>query len=295
MKKVVVFGGSGFLGSYVVDELICRGYDVTIADMKDPTNLNENRSFFKCNILEIGSFLSILDNVDIVYNFAAYADIDKASLNPLTTISLNVMGNLNILEACKLKKVKHFVYASSAYALSDKGSFYGISKYSSEKLTHEYKNKYDLNYTIIRYGSIYGERAGEDNFIFRLLTSAVKNKKITVNGTGEELREYIHAEDAARLSVDIIEDNQYVNEHIILTGTEQLKRLELLTMINEILGNDIAIEFKNSNHKGHYKITPYVYHHPDRAKKLIANPFIDMGQGLVECIRQINFDLESKN
>jgi len=293
MKKVVVFGGSGFLGSYVVDELIDRGYNVLVADIIEPTNLNPNREFLQCDIMDINSFLDALDDIDIVYNFAAFAEIDKASMNPYKTISLNVLGNLNVLEACKLKNIKRFVYASSTYALSNRGSFYGISKYTSEKLTEEYQNAYGLDYTVVRYGSLYGERAGKDNFIYRLLYNAIKNKNIKVNGSGDELREYIHAEDAAKLSVDVLEDKRYINEHIILTGTEQLTRLELLTMINEILNEDITIEMKDTTNMGHYNITPYVYH-PSRAKKLVANPFIDLGQGLVECIKKIHNDIENK-
>jgi len=293
MKKVIIFGGNGFLGSYVGDELIGRGYDVTSADLKNDMKFSANRKFLQCDILKPETFESHLKDFDIVYNFAAFADIDKASLDPIATINLNVLGNLNILEACKLNNIKRFIYASSAYALSDKGSFYGISKYTSEKLTQEYNNKYNLDYTIVRYGSLYGERAGDDNFIHRLLLSALNDNKISISGNGNELREYIHAEDAAKLSVDIIEDKKYINEHIILTGTEQITRIELLTMISEILGGEIEIHLNDLNQKGHYNITPYVYH-PDKAKKLVANPFIDMGQGLVECIKQIKYDMESK-
>ena len=69
------------------------------------------------------------------------------------------MGNINLLEACRLNgKIKRYIYASSAYALSDKGSFYGISKLSSEKITKEYSDKFNLKYTIIRYGSVYGKK-----------------------------------------------------------------------------------------------------------------------------------------
>jgi len=292
MKKVVIFGGSGFLGSYIADELSRRKYSVVIADIEPSVYLQENQEFIKVNILDKNSILSAIESADIVYNFAAIADLDDAINRPLDAMNVNVMGNLNILEACKeLGTIERFIYASSAYALSEEGSFYGITKQTSEKLTNEYYKRYGLKYTIIRYGSLYGERPSHNNYIYNLLKDAIISGKLEYKGDGQDLREYIHAADAAKLSVDIIEDSQYENEHIILTGIEKLKRIELLTMISEIMQNKLEIEQVEDNNFGHYKITPYSFH-PTVAKKLVANPYIDLGQGLLECIQEIHTELE---
>lgn len=293
MKKVVIFGGSGFLGSYVADELSCRGFKVIIADLVESKYLKKEQEFRKVDILNIKEIESVLKDVSIVYNFSAVAELEEAVNNPLKTFDVNVTGNLNILEVCKHNgDIKRFVYASSAYALSNEGSFYGISKQTSEKLTEEYFKKYGLKYTVIRYGSLYGERASHNNYIYNLLFKAIKSGVLEYKkGDDEDLREYIHAADAAKLSVDVIENSQYENEHIILTGTERLKRIELLTMINEIMQNTLKIKQISGNNIGHYKITPYSYH-PKVAKKLVANPYIDLGQGLLECIKEINKDLK---
>ena len=82
------------------------------------------------------------------------------------------------------------------------------------------------------------------------------------------------------------------NEHIILTGIEKLKRIDLLTMINEIMQNKLTIKQVSNHNMGHYKITPYTFH-PTVAKKLVANPYIDLGQGLLECIQTISSELDS--
>jgi len=288
MKKVVIFGGSGFLGSYVADELTRRGYNVTIADINKSKYIQKNQKFETVNVMDIVNIQNIIKDVHIVYNFVAIANLDDAIYDPINAMNINVMGNLNILEACrKNKNIERFVYASSAYALSNEGSFYGISKQSSEKLTEEYYTRYGLKYTVIRYGSLYGERASHNNYIYNLLDEAIKTGELHYKGDGEDLREYIHAADAAKLSVDILENKQYENEHIILTGIEKLKRIELLTMINEIMQNKLDVKQISDNNMGHYKITPYTYH-PTTAKKLVANPYIDLGQGLLECIQVIN-------
>lgn len=284
-KKVVVFGGCGFIGSYVIEELINNGYEVIAADLNSSKYVNE-KYFVKCDILDVKAVNEIVKNASIVYNFAGFANLDDAIANPTKALELNVMGNLNILEACKVHHIKRFVYASSAYAMSDKGSFYGISKLTSEKLTEEYYKKFGLEFTIIRYGSVYGERDFHNNYIYNLLKKSLKTGEINHSGDGEEIREYIHVADVAKLAVDIIKSDEFINEHIILTGVERMKRKELFDMINEILGGELKINLNDNGYNNHYKTTPYSFL-PTRSKKLTANPYIDMGQGLLDCLKDI--------
>jgi UDP-glucose 4-epimerase len=234
----------------------------------------------------------IVKNVDMVYNFAGMANLDEAIENPLKAIELNIMGNMNILESCKKYHIDRFIYASSAYAMSDKGSFYGISKLTSEKLVEEYYKKYGLKFTIIRYGSVYGEREYSNNYIYNLIKNAMLTGQINHSGDGNEIREYIHAADVAKLATDVIENESFVNEHLILTGVERMQRKELFEMINEILDNSIEINLQNDGYHNHYKTTPYSFR-PTRSKKLVANPYIDMGQGLLECMKAVEESIQN--
>ncbi len=286
MKKVVVFGGSGFLGSYVADELTHRGYDVVIADIKKSPYLSEKQSFAYCDIMDCQTIEAVLGDAAIVYNFAGLADIDESIHLPKETMEQNVIGNINILEACRDRPIERYVYASSAYAFSDKGSFYGISKLASEKVIEEYQNRLGLPYSIVRYGSLYGERADIHNGMYQTIMEALTNHKISYSGDGEEIREYIHAADAATLSVDIIEKASFAGEHLILTGVERLKRKDLLHMIQEITDKELIIEYTGEHWEGHYRVTPYSFQ-PKAARKLVPNPFIDLGQGLTMCIQAI--------
>lgn len=284
-KKILVFGGCGFLGSYLVEQLSQKGYILAVADLKSSEYVDKNL-FVECNILDRDRVNKLIENVDIVYNLAGMANLDKAVEDPYKTIELNVMGNLNILDACMNYGVERFIYASSTYAMSDKGSFYGISKLTSEKLIEEYNKKYELNFTIIRYGSVYSERDFENNYIYNLIKEAILTGQIEHSGDGEEIREYIHASDVAKLSVDVIESKQFENEHVILTGMERMKRKELFEMINEILGNTLEIKLNEDGYKHHYKTTLYSFA-PKKSKKLIPNPYIDIGQGILETIKTI--------
>lgn len=292
-ENVVVFGGCGFLGSYVVEELVKRGYAVTAPDLK-PSNYFDKKLWVACDIRDKDHVNSIITkDIDYVYNFAGFANIDKSVKKPIETIDLNIVGNLNILDACRGKNVKRFVYASSVYALSSRGSFYGISKLSSEKLVEEYYKSFGLEFTIIRYGSVYGERAYDNNYLYQVLKNAVEKKEVNHDRDGQEVREYIHAFDAATLSVDIIENDKYKLGYLILTGMERMKRIDLFTMISEILNGEVKINLKESVDDHHYKISPYSFH-PSVAKKLVPNPYIDMGQGILDCIKEIHSEGENE-
>lgn len=289
MKKILVFGGFGFLGHYLVKELLQRNYAVTVADISGDSEFINVVQYIKCDISNKEQVDAVLDSdkFDFVYNLAGFANLDKAIENPTLTMQLNIIGNINIIEACLRNKVSKFVYASSAYAVSNKGSFYGISKLASEKIVEEYHKKHNLPFVILRYGSVYSERNYDNNYIYNLVRGAVVDGVINHNGDGLEIREYIHAADAAKLSVDVIESDEFNNIHVILTGTERMQRGELFNMIKEILNNKVEINCNDTGYHNHYKFTPYSFE-PSVSKKLVANPHIDMGQGLLECVRAVH-------
>jgi len=289
MKKILVFGGFGFLGHYLVHELLNRGYEVTVADIHKNEKIESKITYIKCDITSKENVENVFKNkqFDVVYNLAGFANLDTAIKYPIETIQLNVIGNMHILEQCVKNNVSRFVYASSAYAMSNKGSFYGISKLASEKIVEEYLKKYSLPFTILRYGSVYSERSYDNNYIYNLVKTAVLEGEINHNGDGNELREYIHAADASKLSVDVIESEDFKNLHVILTGNERMKRSDLFNMVKEILNDQVEIKYKNDGYYNHYNFTPYSFE-PSVSRKLSANPHIDMGQGLLECVRSVH-------
>lgn len=285
MKKVLVFGGSGFLGDYLVKQLISNGYDVTIADIKES---NSSAQFIYCNILKLPDLEKVFQNkFDFVYNLAGFANLEDAINQPILTMKLNLIANMCIVELCVKHNVKKYIFASSAYAMSEKGSFYGISKLASEKSIEEYNKKQGLNFVIIRYGSVYSEKPFDNNYIFNLIKKSINSGTIEHNGDGQEYREYIHALDAAKLSVDVLESEQFLNKHVVLTGSQGIKRVDLFNMINEIMGNKLIIKLNCDYESNHYKFTPYSFQ-ASISKKLVPNPQIDLGQGILEIIRHVH-------
>lgn len=280
--KAIVFGGSGFLGSHVADYLTFKGYEVTIFDLIPSPYLLPEQKMVEGDILDEEAVLAAIAGQDLVYNFAGIADLDDATTKPKLTVQLNVQGNLNIMEGCLKTSVSRFVYASTIYVYSQKGGFYRCSKQAAEVYIEEYQRRYGLNFTILRYGTLYGPRADERNSIFRYLKQALEKRRIVCHGNGEELREYIHVSDAARLTVDILHED-YQNRHIIITGHYPMKFKEMLLMIREILGGNIVIEFTGDENSDHYTVTPYSFV-PKIGHKLVNHRYLDMGQGLLECL-----------
>ena len=285
MNKVLVFGGAGFLGSHVADELSNRGYDVSIFDIKPSPFLRPNQTMLVGNIMDKKAVFSACQGADYIYNFAGLADIQEATERPLDTAELNIIGNMNILEAAHRHKVKRFVYASTVYVYSSSGSFYRASKQACENFVELYFENYNLPFTILRYGSLYGRRSDNKNTIHRFIHSALTEGVVRYQGTGDELREYIHAMDAANASVNIL-DEKYENQHLVITGSQSSRVRDIMLMIAEMLENKVKLAYENLGLDAHYNITPYTFK-PKLGKKLVVNPYIDMGQGLLDCIHEI--------
>ena len=287
MKKAVVVGGSGFIGSHVADCLSDNGYQVVIFDNVQSPWLRKDQDMVINDILNGEKLKEVIKNSEVVYNFAALADLNQTVDQPIKTAEINILGNLNVLEACRINKVKRFVYASSVYVYSREGGFYRCSKQSSEHYVEEYEKTYGLDYTILRYGSLYGPRANNTNGLFRIVDSALKTGKIQYKGDIESMREYIHVEDAAYASVSIL-DQSFKNQSIILTGQESMRVFDMLKMLAEILNlSEDSVEFTEERYNSHYIRTPYAYQ-PKLGRKYIPPTHVDLGQGLLQIIDEID-------
>jgi UDP-glucose 4-epimerase len=191
------------------------------------------------------------------------------------------------MEACRIHKVRRFIYASTVYVHSREGGFYRCSKQASEAYVEEYQRVYGLNYTILRYGSLYGPRADSSNGLYRVVKSALDSGIIKYEGDVDAMREYIHVEDAACASVDAL-NNEFINESVVLTGQEPMRVIDMLKMLSEILGlPPEKVEFIEDKYAGHYVRTPYSYQ-PKLGRKYIPPMHVDLGQGLLQVINYIN-------
>ena len=286
MKKVVVIGGSGFIGSHVADYLSEAGYQVIIYDSNYSPWLSKDQEMVVGDLLDEKKLNQTIMDAEFVYNFAALADLNESFANPQKTISINILGNMNVMESCRLNNVKRFIFASTIYVNSREGGFYRCSKQASESYMKEYQRVFGLDYTIIRYGSLYGPRSDESNGIFRIIKSALETGVVKYEGHKESMREYIHVMDAALSSIEILDD-KYNNKSIVLTGHEPMRVIDVLKMLTEILGiSEDNVEFVEGDYIGHYVRSPYSYQ-SEIVRKLIPPMHIDLGQGMLQLINEI--------
>ena len=257
--KIVVLGGSGFMGSHLCDLLSSKGHKVNIFDIKKSQYKKKNQKMYIGSILDKKKLSLAVRGCDFVYHFAALADLDIASNEPLKTAKINIIGTINALEICKKYNIKRFIFASSIYANAEEGSFYGSSKQAAESYIEKFYKNFGLNYTILRFGSLYGNRSGRGNGIKILINSGIKKGKLIYGGSKRAARKYIHIEDAANSCAEVIQ-KKYQNKYLTITGRHLVKIKNVMNMLAKYLNisND-KIRYLNHKNYGHYDTKPTTF------------------------------------
>jgi UDP-glucose 4-epimerase len=288
-RRVCVVGGAGFLGSHVADVLSDGGSEVRIYDRSPSRWLRPDQTQLLGDVLDRAALEAAITGSEVVYNFAALADLNDALTQPLAAAEVNVLGAVNVLEACRRHDVRRVIYASTVYVHSREGGFYRCSKQAAEHFVEEYQRAFGLEYTILRYGSLYGPRAGESNGLYRIVREALVRGAISYAGNRESIREYIHVADAAMASVVAL-GAEFRNESVVLTGHEPIRVDDLMKMLAEIMGLPGNVDFRDEDYPGHYVRTPYAYQ-PKLGRKYTPPLHVDLGQGLLQLIEDVSREL----
>jgi len=284
--QIAVIGGSGFLGSHLCDALSKKGHKVKIFDRKKSKWIKKNQKMVIGNILNLSSLKKVIKGSQIVYNFAALSDIDYAKYRPIETVKINILGTLNALTLSKKYNVKKFIQASTIYATSEEGGFYARSKKAAEDYIEEFKKIYGLNYTILRFGSLYGERSDNSNGIRSIIYNAIKKKKLIYKGKKNAARSYIHVEDVAKACVKII-DKKYNNKYTTITGNKYIKINKIFNLLSNYFKiPKKKIKFLNEKYTGHYNIKPTTFK-SRIGKDLIIKKQKNFKESLLKLINEI--------
>ena len=237
--RMIVTGGAGFIGSHVAETLLNAGHEVLILDnfsTGKKTNLPEGISFLEVDICRDDLNKVFLDfKPEVVCHLAAQIDVRKSILDPAYDAYVNIVGAAKLLEACKEAKVKKVIYSSSAAVYGEPQflpvseehqirplSAYGISKHTVEHYLVVYKELYGIDYSILRYGNVYGPRQdplGEAGVVAIFTDKVLKNEIPTIYGDGKQTRDFVFVKDVARANLLAAETkgSQLVN---IATGAE---------------------------------------------------------------------------
>lgn len=293
MSKILVVGGSGFIGSHVADKLTEENHKVILYDINESPYKSKNQEMIIGDNLDTEKLYDILKTgIKYVYNFSSIADINDAKNNHDLMVDVNIKGHLNLMEACASTDVKRYIYSSSLYVYSDYGSLYKASKQSAELFIEAYNELNKLDFTVVRCGTIYGPRAQEWNGFHQLIKKVVIDKQLIFDGSGDEIRSFIHVEDVAELFVKILND-KYINSYVNINGFEKYSGKDLVKLIENIFKGNIEkslMKYEGKKRPDHYVVTPYKYF-PKKSKNITKDSYIELGQGILDLANHIKESL----
>lgn len=244
--NILVTGGSGFIGSHIVDKLIEAKHRVRVLDLKGPHR--NDIEFLDGSITSRKDVAEGLKHIEIVYHIGGFSNINIVKNNPLRTIESNILGTAYLLEESRKRGIKCFIFASSVYVHDEGGHLYTTSKLASEMLCRNYFTLYSLPYTILRYGTAYGPRSRGADVISIFVERALRNQEIIIHGSGNQKRNFIYVEDMAVGSVATLKDIGK-NKTYVIAGLETVAIKELANMIKRAFNNRARIRVDSSEER----------------------------------------------
>ena len=253
--KVLVTGGAGFIGSHIVDQLLAEGHQVVVVDDLSTgslDNVNPQASFVRLSVLD-GELLGLFarEKFDAALHLAAQTIVGSSLEHPDIDARVNVLGTLQVLEGCRQHGVERIIFASSAAVYGDTAdlpvpeeapgqpaSFYGLSKLTAERYIQMYHALYGLNYLILRYANVYGERQGdrgEGGVVSIFAGCLCRNNRLNIYGDGGQTRDFVYVGDVAAANVAAITTPQ-TNRILNISSQTETSVNELASLFAEISG-----------------------------------------------------------
>ena len=222
MRRAIVTGGAGFIGSHLVDQLITRGIEVTILDNLSTgkkENINPKATFIECDISTVSytDLTFYVNGVDTIFHLAAKTAVQESIESPVLYNDINVKATLKLLEAAAAMKVKRFIFSSSSSVYgnaeiptNERHALNPISPYALNKLIGEqycklYSEIYNLDTVCLRYFNVYGNRMNNEGgykLVFPIFKEQIsRNESLTINNDGEQRRDFIHVDDVVQANI----------------------------------------------------------------------------------------------
>jgi UDP-glucose 4-epimerase len=289
MPKVLITGGAGFIGSQLGYKLYKQGYEVVLIDnlnngYKD--NLEINGEVFGTFILDDvrnPSFSRYLQDVDVIFHFAAISSLPSNQEDPFECMSANVAGTANILESARLCNIPKVIFASTSAVYENNKIFpfreddpinpnltYSLSKKYSEELVASYIFNYNMNITTFRFFNVYGPHADFKRKSPPLIPYIIKSlmlKEVPIlHSDGSQQRDYVYVDDVCRICEAAILNNLSNGQIINVSSNSTISMMKIYYMIKDYMKSDIEPVFRSPEllwdkykelYKG-YAINPHI-------------------------------------
>ena len=295
--NIGVIGGSGFIGSHVVDKLTDAGHEVTVFDIMKP-HRNDVRHIY-IDIVDLSrTVVALTGNYDAVYMLAAMADVNDVYKNPVEAGEVNIMAVANVLEAARRNEIGRVILASTVWVyemaaernvdentpllLHKANHVYTASKVAAELYCHSYQRLYGQDFTILRYGIPYGPRARGGTVVAIFVRRALNGEPLTIMGDGSQYRNFIYVEDLAEGNVAVMRA-EASNQTYNLEGMRPITIKEVAETVKKLVSN-VKIEYKEAR-AGDYegKLVS-----AEKAKRELGwEPKVDLEEGIKRYIEWI--------
>lgn len=249
--KILVTGGSGFIGSHIVDKLIEHDYSVRVVDMSPPHR--NDVEFFKDDMLNDQAMIKACKDVEAIFHLGAIADVGVALSYPKWCVTVNEIGTINILQAATAQEAERVILASTTWVYGRSAGLvsedtplpmpehiYTKTKIGQEQLVYAWHEHYGLPYTILRYDIPYGPGMRSNMAVDIFVRKAMRKQPITIYGDGNQGRCFIYVEDLAEGNVAALQEKG--KNHIFnLAGTEFITMNQIVDRLQEIFGRIEAV------------------------------------------------------
>jgi UDP-glucose 4-epimerase len=303
VRKAVVTGGAGFIGSHLAEELLKRRYKVIILDDLstgrreniEPIIANSDVQFIEGSVTDLPLLNKLFQNVSYVFHLAAIPSVPRSIESPLASHNVNITGTLDVLLVAKDNKVKKVIYASSSAVYGDTPTLskredmppnpqspYAVTKLAGEYYCHVFHQVYGLSTICLRYFNVYGLRQDPNSqysaVIPRFIQRVLDNKPPVIFGDGEQTRDFTFVKDAVGATI-LAAESDATGIFNIGTG-ERISINKLAALIINLIGNSVEpiheeLRFGDIRHS---------LADISKAKQFGCNPKYDLEEGLRETI-----------
>lgn len=266
--RVLITGGSGFIGSHVVDEMLARGHDVTIYDVDAPRH-GQDCAFVRGDTRDLDRMTTAAAGADVVYHLAAEANVNRFLESPLYSHEITAGATLTVLEAARRAGSPRVILASTEWvygSVEEDGEeqiteetpcaatpdhLYTSAKIAAELFCRNYQRLYGVDYTIMRFGIPFGERARPETVTPTFLRKLLHDEPIVIHGDGSQTRQFIYVKDLARGNAACL-STAAANQVFNLNGGRKISVLEIVRTLERLLDRRARLSFV-ADRKGNFK------------------------------------------
>ena len=249
--KVLIIGSEGFVGNNLVEGL-SKNHEVICADQLEEST---HQDYHQLDVTNLESVKKIVKDVEVVIDLAAHSLVSSLD-GSITNAKVNIIGLLNILEACRENQIKKIIFTSASSLIGEPKTFkvsedhhatpktaYGITKLTSEHYLRLYSELYGIKYTVFRFFNIYGPYQ-KNGLIPSLYNRIISNQPLTIFGKGDQIRDYVFIKDVIEFFEKSISSSIAENQ-ILNMGTGNGTTIkELIQVLSDIMKESPIIENK---------------------------------------------------